>query len=1200
MLKTTLILSLLCVIASGQSDRGTITGTISDPAGAVVPGAPIEVHNVATGATFQAGSSQTGNYTLAQLPTGTYEMELTVPGFKHYVRKNIEVPVAQTIRLDVVLEVGATSDSVTVTDAAPLLKTESGELSHNVATERLNSLPVLSIGSTTAGLRNVYSSIQLIPGATYNADTTVRINGMIGNSQSVLIEGQDASNRIFSQNQSTIQPSVDSVQEVAIQTSNFAAEFGQAGGGVFNLTMKYGTNQYHGTAYDYFVNEFLNAGQSWTDDGSGNLLRNRQRRNDWGFTFGGPIRVPRVYNGRDKTFFLFNFERYQEDNLITNKIVTVPTLQYRLGNFAAARLTRNLCPAATPNCDPLGRPITEGTIYDPGTDRLVGGQRVRDPYAGNLISPTFFDPVSTKIQNFIPTPNLSSSVISNYRPVYVNPNRSAVPSVKLDQNLSSAAKVSGFWSRITNNSPSADGLPFPITSSVPRDYSSDTYRINYDHTLTPTLLGHLGVGMLRTIIFQPGADYDPVSQLGLRGTYTNMFPNITGLSNAQGGMSATMGSGNQNHLDSTKPTANATLTWVKNNHTYKFGGQLIVEGFTNFTRTYANGWLAFAVTETGLPSTLGQSLTNSNIGFPYASFLLGAVDNGRISLPSKTRLGSHALSGFAQDTWKVTRKLTLDYGLRYDFQTYLKEQYGRIPDFAPNVPNPAAGGRLGDLAFEGYGPNRCQCQIAHSYPFAFGPRVGVAYQIDSKTVLRVGAGVAYDRTDNNNNLSYSLGSLQIYSATSFGDPVYSLRQGLPFTLTWPNFSHGQFPAPGNLNAPNVAMDANAGRPARTVQWSVGLQRQVMKDLVVEAAYVGNRGAWWNATGLIDVNALSPDRLRSFGLDINNPDDRRLLATPITQAYAAQRGFATTPYPGFPTGSSVAQTLRAFPQFGTISYRYSPLGKTWYDSLQMKATKRMSHGLDFTTAFTYQKELTLGAENEFAAFGAVNPQINDVFNRNTNKYLSGFSQPFSLVIAGNYTTPRRGPGIVKHVVADWAIGAVMTYASGLPIRVPSANNQLASSLFRSTYANRVPGQPLFLQDLNCHCFDPNKTLALNPAAWVDPPQGQYGTSTAYYNDFRAERRPRESMSIARNYRLGPGDRSLKLQVRAEFTNIFNRSSMVDPVATNASAAPTCFTPGTSSASCSGNWQNRTGGFGWINTSTVASPPRQGQLIARFTF
>src|SRR5579871_2359503 len=1064
---------VFCLFAAfAQSDRGTITGTIIDPAGAVVAAAPIEVRNVATGATYQAASTPTGNYTLAQLPTGTYEMSITVPGFKRYVRQNIEVPVAQTIRLDVTLEVGANTESVTVSASAPLLKTESGELSHNVETERLNNLPVLSIGSTTAGLRNVYSSIQLIPGATYNADATVRINGQLANSQSMRIEGQDASNRIYSQNQSTIQPSVDAVQEVAIQTSNFAAEYGQAGGGVFNLTMKSGTNQFHGTGYEYFVNEALNAGQSYTSDGSGHHLRNRQRRNDWGFTFGGPVWIPHVYNGHDKTFFFFNLERYQEDNLITNRIITVPTAAYRAGNFGTALLGRNLCPAATPNCDPLGRPIIEGTVYDPATDRLVNGQRVRDPYPNNVVPSSAFDPVATKIQNFIPLPNLGSGLINNYRPVFVNPNRSLVPSVKVDQNLSAKAKISGYWSRLTNNSPSADGLPFPITSAVPRDYSSDTYRINYDHTLTPTLLGHVGIGLVRTIIFQPGTDYDVVGQLGLRGTYTNMFPNITGLSATQGGMSAAMGSGNQNHLDNTKPTANISLTWVKNNHTYKFGGETIVEGFTNYTRTYANGWLAFAGTETGLPSTQGQSLTNSNIGFPYASFLLGAVDNGRISTPSKTRLGNHSLSFFAQDTWKVTRKLTLDYGLRYDFQTYLKEQYGRIPDFAPTVPNPAAGGRLGDVAFEGYGPNRCNCAISHNYPFAFGPRLGIAYQIDSKTVLRIGAGISYDSTANNNNLSYSLGSLQIYSATSYGDPVYSLQQGLPFQITWPNFSHGQFPAPGNLNAPNVAFDPEGGRPARTIQWSAGLQREIYKDLVVEGAYVGNRGVWWSAPPLIDINALTPQRIASFGLDLNNPDDRRLLATPINQPYAAQRGFATPPYPGFPTGSTVAQTLRPFPQFGTITFRYSPLGKTWYDSLQLKATKRFSHGIDFTSAFTFQKELTMGAENEFFVFGVVNPQVNDVFNRQINKYLSGFSQPFTFVFAGNYTTPKWGPGrLVKNVIGDWTVGAVMRYASGLPIRVPAANNALASYLFRGTYANRVPGQPLFLQDLNCHCFDP---------------------------------------------------------------------------------------------------------------------------------
>src|SRR5207302_6009362 len=183
-------------------------------------------------------------------------------------------------------------------------------------------------------------------------------------------------------------------------------------------------------------------------------------------------------------------------------------------------------------------------IYNPATDRVVNSQRVRDAYPNNTIPLTAFDPVALKIQSFIPNANNGSSLINNYRPVYVNPNRSAVPSIKMDHNLSSTAKLSGFWSRITNRSPSADGLPFPITSSVPRDYSSDTYRINYDHSITPTMLGHVGIGLVRTIIFQPGTDYDVVSELGLRGTYTNMFPNMTTLSNAQGGMSATMGSGN--------------------------------------------------------------------------------------------------------------------------------------------------------------------------------------------------------------------------------------------------------------------------------------------------------------------------------------------------------------------------------------------------------------------------------------------------------------------------------------------------------------------------------------------------------------------------------------------------------------------------------------------------------------------------------
>src|SRR5215467_11601117 len=261
-----------------QSDRGTITGTVSDPAGAVVAAAPVQIKNVETGAVYQAGTSATGNYTLAQLPAGQYELSVSVPGFKNFVRKSITVNVAETYRVDVVLEVGSNTESVTVTEAAPLLKTESGELSHTVTTNTLNNLPVLSIGSSASasGIRNPYAVVQLLPGSNYATDASIRINGNPTNSQAMRIDGQDATNGWYS-TQSQTQASMDSIQEFAIQTSNYSAEFGLAGGGVFNLTMKSGTNQLHGTAYDYVVNEFLNAGQTFTDDRNGHLLRPRQR-----------------------------------------------------------------------------------------------------------------------------------------------------------------------------------------------------------------------------------------------------------------------------------------------------------------------------------------------------------------------------------------------------------------------------------------------------------------------------------------------------------------------------------------------------------------------------------------------------------------------------------------------------------------------------------------------------------------------------------------------------------------------------------------------------------------------------------------------------------------------------------------------------------------------------------------------------------
>jgi hypothetical protein len=404
-------------------------------------------------------------------------------------------------------------------------------------------------------------------------------------------------------------------------------------------------------------------------------------------------------------------------------------------------------------------------------------------------------------------------------------------------------------------------------------------------------------------------------------------------------------------------------------------------------------------------------------------------------------------------------------------------------------------------------------------------------------------------------------------------------------IAWPNLSAGYYPFPNSLTGPPSVVDQNSGRPARTYQWSFGVQREIVRNLVLEATYVGNRGIWWQAPTQANYNALTADRLAKFGLSLDNPADRTLLNSPMNSAAVIARGF-TLPYAGFPAGSTLAQALRPFPQFSSgLTPVWAPLGNTWYDSLQVKVTKRLSHGLDFGYNFTWQKELTIGAESDSPA--GVTGQVNDVFNRNQNKYISAYSRPLVSTIVGTYTVPKWGKNkYLSYASSNWQISTVLSYASGQPILSPLAQNNLSSLLFRGTFANRVPGVPLFTQDLNCHCFDPNTSFVLNPKAWADPAPGQWGTSAAYYNDYRQQRRPQESLGAGRLFRI---TEKVSFSIRAEFSNVFNRTEVGNPTSTNALATQTRNSTGQATA-----------GFGWINTTSLAGQPRQGTVIARFRF
>jgi hypothetical protein len=1196
------VLTLFCclLIAAGafaQSDRGTITGTISDPAGAVIASAKIEAKNTETGAQYQTESTATGNYTLAQVPAGIYSLSVSISGFKQYVRQGITVPVAQTLRIDVALEVGAITESVTVTADAALLKTESGELSHNVTADKLDNLPILSVAG---GIRSPYAVAQLLPGANLMSGGfgAMRVNGTPGNTQSTRIEGQDATQTAWTTAYGMSQPGVDSIEEFAIQTSNFAAEFGQVGGGVFNITMRSGTNQFHGSGYEYFRNEALNAQQPFLN------VKPRDRRHDFGFTFGGPVDIPKVYNGHDKTFFFFSFEQNRMKQIVNNVPRTVPTAAFRQGDF------RSLLTGKVLGTDPLGRQILEGTIYDPGTARTVNGQIVTDPFLNNTIPQNRWDPVAAKFQSLIPAPT-NSAATNNFIPTYTNAPLTSIPTIKMDHMISPKLKISGYWALTDIYNPFPDGFAPPVTGQRVINETTHTARLNFDYTMRPTVMLHFGVGLMH-FVFQDdvtNTNYDSLKELGLPGTYVTRPPSFYNLSTAQGGMSLNGGQTStgpvaQQKQWSIKPTSNTSLTWARNNHTYKAGAELRIEGFPSAISTPGNGFFTFSASETALPYLNNTSPSGGTIGFPYASFLLGQVDSGEIGQLSNPRHGKHALAFFAQDTWKVTRKLTLDYGLRYDFQTYLKEQYGRQANLGTTTPNPTAGNLLGGVIFEGNGTGRCNCDFASNYPYAFGPRLGIAYQITPKTVLRAGWGLAYGQTANLEMWSLRFGSDVRYGSTAFGKYATTLQAGPPKISPWPNYDPGQ--APVTVGAPFLtAVDHNAGRPPRMNMWSIGLQREISKNLIVEAAYVGNRGVWWPSSALLDPNRLTPAILAKSGLDISKQADRDLLNSPLSSTLAIGRGFKA-PYAGFPLGSTVAQSLRPYPQFGGINYLWAPLGNTWYDSLQVKVTKRYSHGLDFTTAFTWQKELTIGAETQDPAFAPAAPAVNDLSNLASNKYISGLSQPLRLIFAVNYTVPTlHGNKALSWSLRDWQLGSVLQYQSGTPIHVPAAQNQLASLLAlcspvnvsggcngaanpgpsSASFANRVPGVDLFTQDLNSK-FDPNKMFVLNPKAWADPAPGQFGTSTAYYNDYRYARRPSENVSLGRLFRFKEG---MSLQVRVELTNLFNRTYIGDPSATNALQ--------TQITNLSGK---PTSGFGYINTAAVARAPRQGQLVARFNF
>lgn len=633
---------LLCASAGfGQTILATVSGNITDATGVAIPDAPVSLKNIETGQLFKASSSQTGNYRVSQLPVGDYDLTIAVPGFKTYSHTRFHLDAGQTMREDIGLQVGQDTESVTVTASAPMLQAESGQVIHNITLSQLDNLPLLQVGATNEGIRDLFASSRLLPGVQYSNSgvfsslVSAVINGTPTNSLQTRLDGatmNPASLRLQGATMQT-QPSADAIEEIAIQTSNFAAEFGTSGGTMVNLVTRSGSNQLHGSGYDYAVNELLNAAQPFTG------IKNKIRQHDYGFTVGGPVRLPHLYQGRDKTFFFFSFEQFRQK--LTNYTLpsTVPIQAYRNGDFSNLITVENrlVTTASGPYKDPAGNTVPSGTIFNPLSDPLGNGS-MRSPFLKNQIPPTMFDSVALKILSYVPLPQgpNAAQAGSNYLAPVDEGRLSNIPSIKVDHNIGPKWHTAFYFQRTSTATPrtsaTADDLPDTITRSVAAANAGRTLRLNLDNTLTPRTLLHFTFGWNDSdfLLRSPSFPFNAAQTLGLPGqTAARSFPFVntsTSTNTAEGGMSFLGGgTGSDQHFYERRPEFVTSAGYLKGSHTFKAGFEIRQEKYPNFDWSGSAGTYVFGSPWTTQSSLQGVNISGGFAGFGFASFLLGGI-----------------------------------------------------------------------------------------------------------------------------------------------------------------------------------------------------------------------------------------------------------------------------------------------------------------------------------------------------------------------------------------------------------------------------------------------------------------------------------------------------------------------------------------------------------------------------------------------
>jgi hypothetical protein len=1121
----TLVMIALSLNADAQSITGSIVGTVSDPSGAALPNAKITATEESSNISTEVQSDGHGAYVFASLRPGTYRVEAEASGFRKLVNTGIEVRVNDRLEINLTMVLGSRTESVEVTTATPLIETQTGAIGNVIDNRKIINLPL--------NQRNPFQLTLLSPGVVpstafgdaFNTGADFIINGNRGNTSEILIDG--VTNSVPAANPIVVVslfPSPDALEEFKVQTNGYAAEFGRSGGGIVNMVIKSGTNQFHGVAYEFLRNSQLDANDFFANK-AGRALTSF-KRNQYGFTAGGPII-------RDKAFFFFNYEalRLRSRGQLSG---TVPTALERRGDFSQSRQL------VGSTCSPV-------QIFDPSTTHAnPAGGFVRDPFPGNVIPASRQDKVGANIATYFPNPTSAGAActgINNFLSAKTNPTDTNEIDAKFDWVPDVKNKFTlGLGWRSSTNTPPNYFENLASTTLTSDNIPARSGRIEYNRTETPTLLFQLRFGVTRLErYYGPPAPPDfTLASLGFPASLEQQMTKPIGFPVFSYTGYLGMGKGSQ-FLDQrgTSYTWDANATKIAGRHELKVGLEYRINQSLEGVGSDTSGNFSFDRSFTQGPNPTAPAVDRGNA---IASLLLGTPSNGQAGLLPKVLTSNPYMALYVQDDYRVSDKLTLNVGLRWDVEKGRTERYNQLSYFDFNAPSPIAQkvglpNLHGGLKFVGADGNPSR-QFDTDWNNV-APRFGFAYSVNPKTVVRGGYGIFY--------LPY-IGAASGWASGVNGflsfTPMFTSSDGIHPGDTLSNpFPKGlQTPtAPGTGLLTNYGQDFGASgrdgaidRSARvgySQQWNFNVQRELPGKFSIETAYVGNKG-----TKLTDgplgpqLNQLTTDQLQ-LGNQL-----LQLVPNPFL-------GYIQTGSLAQPTVTR-GQLLRPYPQYLNL-YDFRPaLGSSNYHAFQARLEKRFSRGLTLLAAFTGGK--LIEDTSQTVGFLGPAPTHQDVYNRRASRSVASQDISRRLVLSYVYDLPfgrgralaSRLPKAVDLIVGGWQINGIVTLSTGVPLAIVNAQNN--SQSFSAVQRPNVNGN-----DPN---LDSGRSLDQRLARWFDttvfsqPAPFTFGNGPRVLPNVRADGIRGWDSSL---FKIFPIHEAIRLEFRAEMFNFTNTPVFAAP-------------------------------------------------------